>query len=144
MKKKLFVIVVLTAISLVLIRHAVAFWEFHKISVSLANLNECHISVLDYGSAHFFDVVDTTVAKEICQAATELQYNGIFRGRKVMTPADQAYSLIISSREFHVVLEIAGDPKQSRIVGNTFPISIKNYDDLYGLVEEICAATQRP
>jgi len=142
MKKKVFILAVLAVLFAVLVMHVAAFCDFQRITAALADMDECQISVTDYsaGSSPTFEVVDTAVAEELCRAAAEIQYHGIFGGREVIAPADHAYALIISSGEFHVVFELSGDADLARMNGNIFKISIRNYDKLYGLLEQITAS----
>ena len=93
------------------------------------------IALKDYRSGRSVDLVDAATIETIRKSISEIQYGGLFWGEDLITPADQAYSLIAFSKQSHAVFTISACPEKSRVIGSPFTISIDNYDSLYETVK---------
>lgn len=109
--------------------------SFQDIMASIADADGLQIALKDYRSGRSVDLVDAATIETIRKSISEIQYGGLFWGEDLITPADQAYSLIAFSKQSHAVFTISACPGKSRVIGSPFTISIDNYDSLYETVK---------
>lgn len=117
--------------------HTLAWNELHNIKNQIDNQSGIQVVLKDYQSSNSVKVVNPITIKDICEGISELQYNGLFGGNELITNDNQAYSLIVYSKDLHVTFIISDSYKQSRVIGNNFSISVKNYENLYESLKSV-------
>ena len=95
------------------------------------------ITVKDYRSGESYEIVNCMDKRQIVEDFLKVKYGGIFLSLYPITENDEAYSIIISSKDIYVVLILANSWEQCRFVGEYLPISIINEKDLYFTIKNI-------
>lgn len=134
MKKKISIIaIVLAAIgALLAVRHIGAARELGRLTAAVAEADEIEVSVGDYTTGRGARVTDAEEVKAIREEVSHLRYGGRFWGEtEPVTPADGAYSLILSTKDVEIFLILYPSGEKSHMVGLPFHIAIKNAEGLY-------------
>ena len=94
------------------------------------------VSLGDYRTDARLEIEDPAAIEAICQGIRELEYKGVYRRSEPISPAHQAYSIILVSRQRGMeLIEISALPEQCRALASPFDLSIKNCDRLFATVQ---------
>lgn len=113
--------------------------DLRKTISTCSALDEYQVTVKNYTSGNSYEIVDHLDREKIVEGFLKVTYRGLCFNTSPITKNDEAYSIIISSKNVHVVLIAGTSQAQCRLVGNFWPILIGNSEDLYLTVKNILA-----
>ena len=99
------------------------------------------VSLGDYRTDARLEIEDPAAIEAICQGIRELEYKGVYRSSEPISPAHQAYYIILVSRQRGMqTIVISERPEQCRVPASPFDLSIQNCDRLFATVQALFEA----
>lgn len=96
------------------------------------------VSLGDYRTDSRLEIEDPAAIEAICQGIRELEYKGVYRRSEPISPAHQAYYIILVSRQRGMqTIVISERPEQCRVPASPFDLSIQNCDRLFATVQAL-------
>ena len=96
------------------------------------------VSLGDYRTDARLEIEDPAAIEAICQGIRELEYKGVYRRSDPISPAHQAYYIILVSRQRGMqTIVISERPEQCRVPASPFDLSIQNCDRLFATVQAL-------
>lgn len=137
MRKKFFYIVVaFIFIGVILGTINILLWDkLSSITAQISQSSDVQISLKDYKSGSCIAIDDPVNRDEFCKSIAKIKYDGLFLGRDYITNDEQAYSVIISSKDMYIIVIISDLAGQAYVVEDSFNIAIRNFEDLYTMTK---------
>mgnify|MGYP001054194586 FL=1 len=105
--------------------------KMSNITTQISQSSDVQISLKDYKSGNCIAIDDPVNRDEFCKSIAKIKYDGLFLGRNYITNDEQAYSVIVSSKDMYIIVIISDLAGQAYVVGDSFNIAIRNFEDLY-------------